>query len=292
MLGAIVGDIIGSRFERINWHGIEGAHKSKEFDLFTEDSVFTDDTICSCATAKAIMCGVEGLTEGADPFAWWTWKIGREYLDRGFGGKFTEWLKADGDGPPPPFGSWGNGSAMRVSPIGWLDYGIADLLQKAEDSAKITHDHPDAVKGAKAVVHAIWLARHSAGVDKNVIKVVMKLHYYPTIGNLTLDEIRPTLEFKTDCQSTVPVAIQAFLESHSFEDAIRNAISVGGDSDTIAAITGSIAHAFYGEVPSSILKEALSRLTPDLLQIVRDFCGMFCNGMFGEKNLKALQLPT
>lgn len=292
MLGAIVGDIIGVPFERQNYDGTRN-HKSKEFDLFTDKgaiSTFSDDTICTCAIAKSLMSRATAPDTHTmkELFAHWMWELGRKFIDRGFGGQFTEWLKDD-DGPPPPFGSWGNGSAMRVSPIGWLPGPLSHILHTAGHSAAVTHNHPDAIKGAKAVAHAIWLCRQSNA--REMVKAVLTVEYYPELREMTLDEIRPTYQFTTKCSETVPVALIAFLESTDFEDAIRNAISVGGDSDTLAAITGSIAHAFYGEVPEVILKEALWRLPPTLSQIVEEWCEVFGKEDMGDKNPKAFRLP-
>lgn len=281
MLGAIVGDIIGSRFERQNYQGIEYAHKSKDFELFTDDSTFTDDTVCTCAIAQALLSGDQGIPQIPDlnPMTWWLWKLGKKYVDCGFGGQFTRWIKDPGIRPPPPFQSWGNGSAMRVSPIGWLNQPLRDLRRMAEQSAMATHDETGALLGTKAVVHMIWLTRNIERPSdpekrkhlRDVICQQVASTYYPDLADWDIETIRPTYPFTTRCSETVPVAIQAFRISDSFEECIRTAISVGGDSDTLAAIAGSLAHAYY-PIPDEILYPAMRRLPADLLQIVDQFC--------------------
>ena len=272
MLGAIVGDIIGSRFEPRNWRG--NHFKSTEFELFTGDSRFTDDTICTCGIAHAILHG--GYLP--NKYALGLHKIGNDHPDRGWGKMFGEWVGAETVGPP--FNSWGNGSAMRVSPIAWAFNTADDVLIEARKSAEVTHNHPEGIKGAEATALAIWVARQRMG--KQLIREVIE-EYYPM--DRDLEQIRKENVFETSCKATVPVAATAFLESENFEDCIRKAVSVGGDSDTIAAIAGSIAHAYYQEIPTDMLLEAFSRLTPDLIQIVQAFCRKF------ERDESALLLP-
>lgn len=273
MLGAIIGDIVGSVYER---HNI----KTKDFPLFREDCFFTDDTVMTIATADALMNG--GRTDDfIDAYKKWGWL----YPNAGYGGRFGSWINSD---DRKPYNSWGNGSAMRVSPCAWLmDCGFCARTgmwptngrNRAKQSAEVTHNHPEGVKGALAVTDAIFMCRFYMGgygddmgnpinerLTLEQYKVQIKDHIEREYGydlNKTLDKIRPTYLFNESCQDTVPQAIIAFLESTDFEDAIRNAISLGGDSDTLAAITGSIAEAAYG-VPDAIKDKALSFLDEPL----------------------------
>ncbi len=255
MLGAIIGDIVGSVYE---WHNI----KTKEFPLFREDCFFTDDTVMTCAVAEAIMNG-GSLDNFIDSM-----KIyGRMYPDAGYGGRFRVWLATD---TREPYYSFGNGSAMRVSPCGWVE----NSHELAERSAAVTHNHPEGIKGALATTDAIVICREVLGgrgaespEKLQECKARVKAHTEREYGydlNRTLDDIRPDYKFNETCQDTVPQAIVAFLESTDFEDAIRNAISLGGDSDTLAAITGGIAEAAYG-IPKDIAAKAKSILPAPLL---------------------------
>jgi len=232
MYGAIVGDIVGSTFEFANT-------KRKDFELFHPSSTFTDDSVLTCATADALMSG-KGYAAAYQRYA-------NTYPGRGYGRLFSEWATSPN---PPPYNSFGNGSAMRVSPIGlWFD-SLEETLAEAKRSAEVTHNHVEGIKGAQAVAAAIFLAR--TGESKEGIKrYVEKTFGYDL--DFSLDEIRPSYQFDETCQGSVPQALCAFLESTGFEDAIRNAVSIGGDSDTLAAITGGIAEAFYGGVPWQIL---------------------------------------
>ncbi len=269
MLGAIVGDIVGSVYE---WHNI----KTKEFPLFRDDCFFTDDTVMTCAVAEAIMNGGK-----RDDFIDAMKKYGRMYPDAGYGGRFREWLFSD---DRKPYNSFGNGSAMRVSPCAWIaDPGLyANVIAGARLSAEVTHNHPEGIKGAAAVADAICMCRYYFGgfhkdreepvnddpaECKRRIKARIEKEYGYDLSK-TLDEIRPTYRFNETCQQTVPQAITAFLESADFEDAIRNAISLGGDSDTLAAITGSIAEAAYG-IPERIKAKAVSYLDGPLKAVLR-----------------------
>ena len=255
MLGAITGDIIGSIYEHNNI-------KTKKFDLFTDKNRFTDDTVMTFAVAEALMNG-----GGDENFIRFMKRYGLLYPRAGYGGTFVRWLASD---TTEPYNSWGNGSAMRVSSCGWianLDIPIEEGLKLTEDlakkSAEVTHNHPEGIKGAQATAVSIFFMRH--GKSKNAIKEYKdKLKDYIKDRfeydlDFTIDEIRPIYRFDVSCQGSVPPAIVSFLESENFEDAIRNAISIGGDSDTIGAITGSIAEAAYG-IPEDIKEKAMSYL--------------------------------
>ena len=272
MLGAIVGDIVGSVYE---WDNI----KTKDFPLFRDDCFFTDDTVMTCAVAEAIMNGGQ-----KDDFIDAMKKYGRMYPDAGYGARFGNWV--DGD-DREPYNSFGNGSAMRVSPCAWvMDATTGELPSEvrrlAQLSSEVTHNHPEGIKGAMATADAIFMCRYFFGGyasdnwqsnsdNPEEIKRRVKEHIEKEYGydlSKTLDEIRPTYRFNETCQDTVPQAIVAFLESTDFEDAIRNAISLGGDSDTLAAITGSIAEAAYG-IPEWIKDKAYSYLDEPLKDVLR-----------------------
>ncbi len=255
MIGAIIGDIVGSVYE---WRNI----KTKDFAFFNDDCFFTDDTVMTIAVSEALKKG------GApDDFVDALKKWGRLYPDAGYGGHFQQWIFSD---DRAPYHSWGNGSAMRVSPCGWavplqqfIREGFDAVCDCARRSAEVTHSHPEGIKGAQAVALAIFFMRHGAARnDIDTYKGYLKRDLSEWFGydlNRVLDDIRPTYRFDVSCQGSVPEAIIAFLESTGFEDAIRNAVSLGGDSDTIAAITGSIAEAAYG-VPDHIRSRALTFL--------------------------------
>ena len=277
MLGSIVGDIVGSVYE---WHNI----KTKEFPLFRDDCFFTDDTVMTCAVAEAVM---NGGTK--DDFIDAMKKYGRMYPNADYGGHFGAWLLSD---DRKPYNSFGNGSAMRISPCAWvMNCGFCARTglwptqgrAMAKLSAEVTHNHPEGVKGAMATADAIFMCRfyfggyckdYSTPIDddpdecKRRIKSHIERTYGYDLSSKTLDEIRPAYSFNETCQETVPQAILAFLESTDFEDAIRNAISLGGDSDTLAAITGSIAEAAYG-IPDSIKEKAYSYLDEPLRDVLR-----------------------
>ena len=255
MLGAIVGDIVGSIYE---WDNI----KTKEFPLFGQNCEFTDDTVMTIAIA-------EGLMNGGAPedFVEAMKRLGRMYPNAGYGGHFRRWLFSE---DCSPYNSWGNGSAMRVSPVGWF-FDTLEMTEKAaEVSAAVTHDHSEGIKGAQATAAAIFLARNNK--PKKEIKYYIEGKYGYDLSR-TLDEIRPKYEFDESCMGTVPEAITAFLESEDFEDAIRNAISLGGDSDTLAAITGSIAEAAYGVLDEIRLK-AISLLDLPLAEVLNRWRGI------------------
>ncbi len=250
MIGAIIGDIVGSPYE---WNNI----KTTNFPLFSSMSVFTDDTVLTIAIADAIL--------NRAPYQIYLKKYYRQYPNAGYGGRFHEWALSSSE---EPYNSWGNGSAMRVSPVGWAFESLDEVLAEAENSASVTHNHPEGIKGAQAVSSAIFLAR--TGSPKKEIEsfITERFHY-----NLEdrLDDIRPHYHFDVSCQGSVPQAIIAFLESRNFEDALRKAVSIGGDSDTIACIAGGIAQAFYREMPKKIEEEAFKRLTPQLQEVVTRF---------------------
>lgn len=260
MYGAILGDIIGSPYEydRNN-------HKSKDFPLFIERSDFTDDTVMTLAVAKALL-----ETEGQDDdvikaaLVYEMQRLGRAYPNKGYGARFDVWLHDD---DPQPYNSFGNGSAMRVSAAGWLATNMDEAMRLARLTAEVTHNHPEGIKGAQAVAVAIYLAR--AGRGKADIRAEVE-HRFGYDLSRTCDEIRPSYRHMEICQQTVPQAITAFLESDSFEDAIRTAVSLGGDSDTLTAITGSIAEAYYG-VSAWLKVECIRRLTPELTDILLEW---------------------
>lgn len=250
MIGAIAGDIIGSRFERKNL-------KSVDFELFSKFSKFTDDTVLTVAVADVLLNGKD-YTETLQEY-------GKRYFKRGFGGRFLKWIETEN---PEPYNSWGNGSAMRVSAVGWLIDNEVDVAQEARKSAEVTHNHPEGIKGAQAVAEAIFAAR--MGASKADIKNYIETEFGYDLSR-KLDDIRPTYKFHVSCQKSVPESIIAFLESHDFESAVRLGISIGGDSDTIACVAGSIAEAYYKEIPTTILQEVKQRLSPELLEIVSQF---------------------
>ncbi len=257
MLGAVVGDVIGSVYEGAGL-------KSKDFDIPSLADQFTDDSVMTVAMAHSLLTGI--------PYADAARRLGTEYPDTGFGGNFLKWLFRPTMGP---YQSWGNGSAMRVSPVAWAFDSEAEVLREAAATAVFSHDHPEGIKGAQATALAIWLARQ--GCSKLEIKRRVEEFSAYDLGR-HLDEIRPGYQFDVSCQGSVPEALIAFLESNDFEDAIRNAISLGGDTDTQAAIAGSVAEAYYGGVPEGLLDHALSVLSPTLLDITAAFCARFRPG--------------
>ncbi len=250
MIGAIIGDIVGSVYE---WDNI----KTVDFPLFSPDCFFTDDTVLTVAVADVILNGGD--------YARSLLEYGRRYPNAGYGGNFSMWLDV---GDQRPYNSYGNGSAMRVSAVGFAFDTLEEVLAEAEKSAAVTHNHPEGVKGAQATALAIFLARQ--GESKSVIKEQIETRFGYNLGR-KLDEIRPVYDYDVTCQGSVPEAIIAFLESENFEDAIRKAISIGGDSDTIACITGGIAEAYYKDIPENIIREAVKRLDKELLNVIDRF---------------------
>jgi ADP-ribosylglycohydrolase len=250
IIGAIAGDIIGSVYE---WHNV----KTVDFDLFCHKSTFTDDSVLTLATMDAIL-KQKNYTESYQLF-------GRNYPHRGYGGHFRSWIHSEN---PEPYNSWGNGSAMRVSPVGWYCNSIEEIMLEAQKSAEVTHNHSEGIKGAQATAIAIYMARIGKNKDE-IKKFIMETFQYDL--ERRIEDIRPDYKFDESCQGSVPEAIISFLESTDFENAIRLAISLGGDSDTIACITGGIAEAYYQMIPDYIIKNILKILPNDLVKIVEDF---------------------
>ena len=260
MYGAILGDIIGSPYE------FDRGRKSKDFPLFSPNSTFTDDSVMTLAVADAFL-PIAPNTDDAEirrRLIQSMQTYGQAFPHAGYGGMFRRWLK----GPnPQPYGSYGNGSAMRVSSAGWLFDDLKTVRHMARLSAEVTHNHPEGIKGAEATASAIYLAR--TGSTKAEIKAHIETNFHYDLSR-TCDEIRPTYRHVESCQETVPEAITAFLEGNSFEDVIRTAVSLGGDCDTLTCIAGSIAEAFYG-VPEELKAECCKRLPEDLLEVLRRF---------------------
>lgn len=249
LYGAIFGDIVGSVYE---WDNI----KTKDFELFDEDSFFTDDTVMTVAVACALnecQGNYDTLSQTATDFMK---MLGMRYFHAGYGFNFKQWLCSEN---PQPYNSFGNGAAMRISSAAYFAKTLAEVKDLSYKITAISHNHPEGIKGAEASAVAIFLALQ--GSSKEEIKAYITQNYYPI--DFTLDEIRPTYKFEVSCQQSVPQALEAFFESTSFEDAIRNAISIGGDSDTIAAICGSVAEAYYG-VPQNMKKFAQKKLDANL----------------------------
>jgi ADP-ribosyl-[dinitrogen reductase] hydrolase len=251
VIGAIVGDIVGSIYEFNNI-------KTKDFPLFSDGNEFTDDSIMTIATMQALL---DGGT--AEDFVSNYQRLGNKYPSS-YGVRFGDWLRSK---EPLPYDSWGNGSAMRVSAVAWFYDNPIEVEEAAKTSAKVTHNHPEGIKGAVAIAAAIFMAR--TGKSKREIKNYLETRY-EYILDFTLDDIRPNYDFDESCAGTVPPAIIAFLEGVDFEDSIRNAVSLGGDSDTLAAITGSIAEAFYS-VPDEISTKLYNYLPDELENIVERF---------------------
>ncbi len=249
MLGAIIGDIVGSVHEGT-------LRKTKDFPLFIERSTFTDDSVLTVAVAEWILTGKD-LTGVLHEYF-------HAYPGRGYGGMFSAWAS---DRSQKPYNSFGNGSAMRVSPVGFAFDSIDDVLRWSERSAAVTHNHPEGIRGAQATACAIFFARTIKDRDEIAALLEPRFHYDLATP---LDKIRPGYRFDETCQVTVPAALRAFLESSSFEDAIRNAISLGGDADTLAAITGGVAEAYYG-IPDDLVAAARQRLDPRLAKVVDRF---------------------
>lgn len=254
LCGAIAGDVIGSFYE---WNRT----KDTDFRLFTTSSKFTDDTVMTVANADWLLTNDK------------LWVImqnyGNRYPHAGYGGMFRSWLRAE---EPKPYNSFGNGSAMRVSPVGWAFDTLEDTLQAARQSAEVTHNHPEGVKGAQATAACIFMAR--TGRSKHEIKEYIEQTFGYDL-NRTCDEIRPSYLMNVTCQGSVPESIIAFLESTDFESAIRLAVSLGGDADTMGAITGGIAEAYYGGVPGHIKKEVLKRLPNEFIDVMQKFYQKF-----------------
>ncbi len=275
MLGAIIGDIVGSRFE---WHNI----KSKEFEFLTYKCSPTDDSIMTLALAQAILVSKPDYSDLSQNAVECMQRVGRNYPDCGYGGKFRRWVFSAN---PQPYNSFGNGAAMRVSPAGFAATSLEEAKTLARKVTEVTHNHPEGLKGAEATAVAIYMARTGSSILE--IRDYIDQNYYPM--NFTLGGIRKDYHFDVTCQGSVPQALMAFFESTGFEDAIRNAISIGGDSDTIAAICGGIAEAYYG-IPSDIRKHALTFLDERLLQILVVFENKYPPVM--EKKVGDISVPV
>jgi ADP-ribosylglycohydrolase len=250
MIGAIIGDIAGSPYERRNI-------RTTDFPLFGTRSRFTDDTVLTVATAEAILRGGD--------YASFYKEYYRRYPGAGYGGGFRRWGKST---ESAPYGSFGNGSAMRVSPVGFAFSTLDETLREAERSAAVTHDHPEGIRGARAVASAVFLARNGAGKGEIRDFIADNFRYDLTTG---IDWLREHYTFDASCQGSVPQAVIAFLRSRDFEDAIRTAVSIGGDSDTIACMCGGIAQAHYGAIPRWIEDEAMRKLDDRLRGVVEEF---------------------
>lgn len=268
MIGAILGDIVGSIYEFDNI-------KTKEFELFDRECMFTDDSVMTVAIAEALMqydcINKDNIEEFKQDLITTMHRIGEKYPDCGYGGHFLMWIIRN---KREAYNSFGNGSAMRVSPVGWYAKSLSEAEFIAKATAEISHNHPEGIKGAVATAGAVFLARTGATMDE----IRQYISGYYTI-DFTIDEIRPTYDYDITCQGTVPQAMQAFFESTSFEDAIRNVISIGGDSDTLAAVTGAVAEAYYG-IPDDMKETALSYLDDRLLYITE----RFEDGYMGEND--------
>ncbi len=261
MIGVMIGDIAGSRFEWMN-------HKGKGFELFTNACAPTDDSFMTLALAKAIM-ECEGDYSKLEEYAiYYMQMFGRKYPNTGYGGLFRRWIYSD---YPMPYNSYGNGAAMRVSPCGFAASSLEEAVMLAQTVTQVTHNHPEGIKAAEAVASAIYLGKTGKSLDE--IRKYITEHYYRI--DFILDEIRPEYHFDVTCQGSVPQAFEAFFESTGFEDAIRNAISIGGDSDTIAAITGGMAEAYYG-VPEELRAQAIKFLDDEQKEVLLNFEEMFC----------------
>lgn len=254
MFGSIAGDIIGSVYEA-------RPIKTTDFPLFSSRCRFTDDTVLTVAVADALLQGTGYVEKFKDYF--------RLYPRAGYGGAFAGWASSVDN---RPYYSWGNGSAMRVSPVGFAFGNLHDVLEEAKRTAEVTHNHPEGIKGAQAVAVAIFLARTSH--DKNLIKAYVQDTFHYDLDE-TLDSIRQWYRFDVSCQGTVPPALKAFLESADYEDAVRKAVSLGGDSDTLACITGGIAQAYYRELPSLVISKVRSLLDDRLNRVVTEFIARF-----------------
>lgn len=271
MIGAILGDMIGSPYE-FDCNNI----KTTAFPLFKEASHFTDDTVMTLAVAKGLIEGYGNPEKSEREVIRTMQELGRKYPNAGYGLRFIDWLA---DSRPKPYGSFGNGAAMRVSPAAWIYNNLRDVEHYAEITAKVTHDHPEGIKGAKATAAAIFLARQ--GAEKDYIQqYIVDVYGYDL--SRTCDDIRPSYHHVESCQETVPEAITAFLEGDSFESVVRLAVSLGGDSDTLTAIAASIASAYYG-IPEALQWEGVKRLDTDL-RLLWNYYVTFVEGLAKERS--------
>lgn len=257
ILGAISGDVIGSSYEF-------SPVSKYDFELFNSSSRYTDDSVMTVAVADWLVNGgsLADIMRG----------YGRCYPDAGYGGRFVRWLESS---DLEPYNSYGNGSAMRVSPVGWAFNTLEETLDAARQSAEVTHNHPEGIKGAQSVAAAIYLARN--GKSKQEIKEYVESTFGYNL-NRTCDSIRPDYSFDVTCQGSVPESIIAFLESNDFESAIRLAVSLGGDADTMGAIAGSIAEAYYKNIPESIKHEVIGRIPGEFISVIQGFYRKFIGG--------------
>lgn len=260
MLGAIIGDIVGSRFE------FDQGDKSREFEFFTRENDFTDDTVMSIAVAEALLDAGKDADEKTvkDNLIKSMKKWGKKYPHAGYGARFIDWVLSD---DPKPYGSYGNGSGMRVSAAGWLYDSIERTREVARWTAEVTHNHPEGVKGAESVAAAIFMARNGASFEEIHDYIVKEFGYDLS---RTLDEIRPKYYHVEDCMHTMPEAFECFLESESYESCLRNVMYIGGDTDTLGAIAGAIAEAFWG-IPVMFVPTAKEYLTEDLIAVLDRF---------------------
>jgi ADP-ribosylglycohydrolase len=256
MLGALTGDIVGSIYE---WNNI----KTTEFPLFQEQCSFTDDSVLTVALAEAILGGADYGDLMRSYY--------RRYPEAGYGGSFQRWAATAGSGP---YGSWGNGSAMRVSPVGWAFDTLEQVLDQAARFSRYTHDHPEGIKGAQAVAAAVFLARSGTPAPEIARYLTRRFGYDLS---RSCDEMRPHYDYDVSCAGTVPQAVRAFLDGRDFEEGVRLAVSLGGDSDTLACITGAIAQAYYG-IPEAIAQRALAFLDEPLRLVTLDFEARFVTG--------------
>lgn len=256
MIGAIIGDIVGSRFEGYN-------NKKLDFELFTKYNRATDDSMMTLAIAKALMESKKDYSDLEEKSIKYMVEIGKEYPLCGFGGNFYKWIKSENH---EPYGSYGNGAAMRVSACGYIAKSLDEAIKLSTVVTNVSHNHEESVKAANIVSACIYLAR--TGYTKEKIKEYVEKNYKKI--DFTLDEIRDAYRFDVSCQGSVPQALQAFFEANSFEEAVRKAVSIGGDSDTIAAITGSIAGAYY-IVPDEFETRALKYLDDEMIKIIIEF---------------------
>ena len=261
MLGAVAGDTIGSVYEFDNI-------KTTEFPLFIRGSRFTDDSVMTLAVARALVESYDGVTFSKSVLVDAMQEYGKRLPNAGYGRMFYRWLR---EKAPEPYNSYGNGSAMRVSPVGWVTDDVAHAERLAKMTAEVTHDHPEGIKGAQVTAGCIVMARLGAGNDE--ISRYVEERYGYDLG-FTLDEIRPTYEFNETCQGSVPQAIEAFLEGSDFESTVRLCVSIGGDCDTTSAIAGGIAHARWG-IPDDIASNTRRRLTKGLKTTLDVFCEQF-----------------
>ena len=254
MIGAVIGDIVGSVFEFDNLRVLD-------FPLFSSASTFTDDSVLTFATASVLLANGDYTATYQD--------FSRRYQGRGYGGNFWRWIYSD---DPKPYNSFGNGSAMRVSPVGFAFENLEETLAEAKRSAEVTHNHPEGIKGAQATAQVIYMARK--GASKAEIKQEIIERYGYDLSR-PLDLIREVNEFNETCQGSLPEAISVFLEGEDYEHTIRLAVSIGGDTDTIACIAGGMAQAFFGSIPAGIVRAARACLNPELLDILDRFQSQF-----------------